>query len=148
MQTRGPEAQSVDFTKEENKKLYDQMKALWGTFQAGSVSFHRPPFPASLPLLSGATKWNFTIPASTPSGLYLVRFEQMFPNPQDAQFYVNCAHIEVVNDNGTPGALPDGVKIPGVYTRGQKDVYFSTYDYGLKGSLDGYTTPAPEVWTG
>lgn len=28
------------------------------------------------------------------------------------------------------------------------DVYFSTYDYGLAGSLDGYTTPKPDVWTG
>jgi hypothetical protein len=40
------------------------------------------------------------------------------------------------------------VKIPGVYTRGQKDVYFSTYDYGLKGSLDGFVNPKPDVWMG
>ncbi|PVI00509.1 lytic polysaccharide monooxygenase [Periconia macrospinosa] len=127
MQTREREAQSVDFTKEENKLLYNQMKSLWATFQADS--------------------WNFTIPATAPSGRYLLRYEHMFPNPQDTQFYVNCANIEVVNE-GTEGAFPAGVKIPGVYTRGQKDVYFSTYDYGLKGSLDGYKTPAPEPWKG
>lgn len=28
------------------------------------------------------------------------------------------------------------------------DVYFSTYDYGLKGSLEGFVPPKPEVFKG
>jgi hypothetical protein len=28
------------------------------------------------------------------------------------------------------------------------DVYFSSYDYGFKGSLDGFVPPKPEVWMG
>ncbi|KAF2640058.1 hypothetical protein P280DRAFT_518487 [Massarina eburnea CBS 473.64] len=105
---------------------YDQLKSLWGTFQSKSC--------------------NFTIPATTPPGKCLLRFEHIFPNTVDAQFYVNCAHT---NGAGVP-AVPvsrTSIRIPGVYTRGQTDVYFSTYDYGLKGSLDGYETPEPAVWS-
>ncbi|PVI00683.1 lytic polysaccharide monooxygenase [Periconia macrospinosa] len=68
--------------------------------------------------------WNFTIPERTPTGDYLLRFEHIYPLPVDsiqgAQFYTNCAHVRIVNsesDEGTPGPL---VKIPGIYTFGQK----------------------------
>jgi hypothetical protein len=73
--------------------------------------------------LADLKKYNFTIPASTPPGSYLLRFEHIFPNEVDAQYYVNCAHVEIVSsgeDEGTPGPL---VKIPGVYTRGQPGTY-------------------------
>ncbi|KAF2445602.1 lytic polysaccharide monooxygenase [Karstenula rhodostoma CBS 690.94] len=128
-QTAGRTSQSVDFEDPANKPYYDSLKALWGTFRS--------------------TSWNFTIPASTPAGKYLVRWEHIFPNPQDSQFYVNCAHVEIIGNKA--GVEPDQeykVKIPGVYTRGQEDVYFFSYDYGLKGSLDGFVPPKPDVWQG
>ena len=65
-------------------------------------------------------QYNFTIPKTTPPGHYLLRFEHVFPNQVDAQFYMNCAHVEILNsdgDVGTPGPL---VKIPSVYERGQR----------------------------
>lgn len=94
----------------------------------------------------------------------------------DAQYYVGCAHVEILNpsaDVGTPGPL---VKIPGVYERGQPgmytyllwrvlpgvfwqgysadlgfrvDVYFSSYDVVMKYNYDvsKWTPPKPEVWT-
>ncbi|KAF2122408.1 glycoside hydrolase [Lophiotrema nucula] len=117
--------QSVNFTKEGLKP--DPVKMMWGTYLADS--------------------WNFTIPAKTPAGKYLLRFEHIFANRQDSQFYVNCAHIEIVNPSqivGTPGPL---VKIPGVYVRGQPDVYFSTYDYALDPTMT-FVPPKPVVWTG
>jgi hypothetical protein len=122
--------QSVDLTSDYWKKFVDSMKAPWGTYLSQS--------------------WNFTIPESTPPGKYLVRFEHIFPNLYDAQYYPNCAHVEIINDSdniGTPGPT---VKIPGVYTRGQPDVYFSTYDYLLSHdmSVDDFVPPKPEVWRG
>ncbi|KAF2868281.1 glycoside hydrolase [Massariosphaeria phaeospora] len=120
--------QSVDWTKEENKKKYDATKAWWGTWHADS--------------------WNFTIPVTTPPGKYLLRFEHIFPNKWDAQYYVNCAHIEVVNPSATVGTPSPTVKIPGVYTRGQPDVYFSSYDYYFTPSLMPFIPPKPEVWKG
>ncbi|KAF2799745.1 lytic polysaccharide monooxygenase [Melanomma pulvis-pyrius CBS 109.77] len=122
----GRTEQSLDFSAPENKKLYDQFKAIWGTFNVQS--------------------WNFTVPKTTPPGKYLLRFEHIFPNPQDSQFYVNCAHVDIVNTNsnfGTPAPL---VKIPGIYTRGQKDVYFDHFD--LNFNVTQFVAPKPVVWTG
>ncbi|KAH7110100.1 glycoside hydrolase [Dendryphion nanum] len=105
-------------------------KHQWGTYQAKS--------------------WNFTIPATTPPGDYLLRFEHIYPLPVDSiqgsQYYANCAHVRVLNANaniGTPGPL---VKIPGVYTFGQKEIYFyadvgnETYD------IRDFVEPKPAVW--
>jgi hypothetical protein len=129
MTVTGQEEQSHDWTSPEWAPKYDMFKSPWGTYLADS--------------------WNFTIPATTPPGKYLLRFEHIFPNAVDAQFYVNCAHVEVLNDGavGTPGPL---VNIPGVYKRGQSDVYFSVYDYLLSHNLDvsGFVPPAPVVWRG
>jgi hypothetical protein len=117
--------QSLDYSDPKWAPYNDRFKAPWGTFMLDS--------------------YNFTIPATTPPGKYLLRFEHIFPNQVDAQFYPNCAHIEVVNDGtvGTPGPV---VQIPGAYTRGQPDVYFSVYDFNL--NVPTFQHPAPAVWTG
>ncbi|KAI9150071.1 hypothetical protein HJFPF1_09825 [Paramyrothecium foliicola] len=122
--------QSVDFTDPYYKPHSDPLRYPWGTFLASS--------------------WNFTIPSTTPAGKYLLRWEHIFPNPEDSQFFVNCAHVEILNDGdniGTPGPL---VKIPGVYQRGQKDVYFSSYSLVLGNgmTLGKFSPPKPEVWSG
>ncbi|KAH7083879.1 glycoside hydrolase [Paraphoma chrysanthemicola] len=107
-------------------------KHQWGTYQAKS--------------------WNFTIPASTPAGDYLLRFEQIYPLPVDSlqgsQFYVNCAHVKILNINDTISIPRPTVKIPGVYTFGQKEIYFyadvgnETYD------IHDFVEPKPVVWNG
>ncbi|KAH9893860.1 glycoside hydrolase [Xylariomycetidae sp. FL2044] len=127
LQVTGRTEQSLDLTDPANNP-YDTTKAGWGTYRLDS--------------------YNFTIPKATPSGKYLLRFEHIFPNVVDAQFYVNCAHVNIVNENsevGTPGPV---VNIPGVYVRGQSDVYFSTYDYIGRNVTTDYTPPKPEVWSG
>ncbi|KAI2629176.1 glycoside hydrolase [Hypomontagnella submonticulosa] len=118
--------QSLDFSLPENKKDYDPLKADWGSWNLDS--------------------YNFTIPKTTPPGKYLLRLEHIYPQERDAQWFVNCAQIDVINTDlevGTPGPL---VKIPGVYTHGQKDLYFEYWDENLKVST--YIPPEPAVWTG
>jgi hypothetical protein len=39
---------------------------------------------------------------------------------QGAQFYANCAHVHIINDDGDVGTPGPTTKIPGVYTLGQK----------------------------
>ncbi|KAF3056224.1 extracellular glycosyl hydrolase family 78 protein [Daldinia childiae] len=122
----GRTEQSLDYSLPENSRYYDQYKSVWGTFRLDS--------------------YNFTIPKTTPPGKYLLRFEHYFPNIIDTQFYVNCAHVEIVNPDtevGTPGPLVD---IPGVYTRGQPDVYFNYFD--LQFNISTFTGPEPSVWSG
>ncbi|CAI6034621.1 unnamed protein product [Clonostachys chloroleuca] len=121
----GRTEQSLDYSDPESAPYYDVFKSVWGTYRVGS--------------------WNFTIPATRPPGKYLLRFEHIFPHQIDAQFYVNCAHVEIVNDGGShsPGPI---VKILGVYERGQSDVYFSAYD--LNFNITTFVPPAPVVWEG
>ena len=80
-----------------------------------------------------SVQWNFTIPRTTPPGHYLIRWESIFPNTQDAQFYVNCAHVRIVNEG--VAVEPEGkylVKIPGVYVRGQKgELELSSLSFSL-----------------
>ncbi|KAK7221422.1 hypothetical protein V2G26_009425 [Clonostachys chloroleuca] len=122
----GRTEQSRNFSDPEWAKYYDQFKARWGTFRLDS--------------------YNFTVPATTPPGKYLLRFEHIFPNPTDTQFYVNCAHVEIVN-NGESGIPGPTTKIPGVYTRGQPDVYFLTYDLSDE-EVENFVPPPPIVWEG
>lgn len=107
-------------------------KHQWGTYQA--------------------TSWNFTIPATTPAGDYLLRFEHVYPLPVDslqgAQYYANCAHVRIVNPSAKVGTPGPTVKIPGVYTFGMKELYFyadvgnETYD------IRDFVEPKPVVWSG
>lgn len=98
--------------------------------------------------------WNVTIPATTPPGKYLLRIEHFYPRPDvrdrpdlqphsDTQFFINCAQIEIVGKGGgVPGPL---VKIPGVYKKTQKDVFFDAsgmYD------VSKYVAPYPPAWKG
>ncbi|KAH7128146.1 glycoside hydrolase [Dendryphion nanum] len=126
MSVTGRTEQSANFS--DPAIPHDRAKDMWGTYSSES--------------------WNFTIPVTTPPGKYLVRFEHIFPNVYDSQFYVACAHVNILNSGsvGTPGPL---VKIPGVYKRGQSDVYFYTYDYYIGGKkIENFIPPYPPVWQG
>lgn len=116
----GRTEQSIDFTDPAWAPYYDYFKSVWGTFLLNSVSISLSGWPLVADMLN--SQYNFTIPATTPPGKYLLRFEHIFPNVVDAQWYPNCAHIEVVNGGsvGTPGPL---VQIPGVYERGQSGMF-------------------------
>ena len=61
-------------------------------------------------------KWNFTIPATTPPGLYLLRIDSIYPisRTNSAQLYASCAQVEIVGlGGGIPGPL---ARFPGAYT--------------------------------
>ncbi|KAF2655703.1 lytic polysaccharide monooxygenase [Lophiostoma macrostomum CBS 122681] len=108
-------------------------KHQWGTYQA--------------------TNWTFEIPTATPPGDYLLRFEHIYPLPVDSlqgsQFYVNCAHVRILNPSISNAESPGPTtKIPGVYTFGQKEIYFYA-DVGTETyNISDFVEPAPRVWTG
>lgn len=93
------------------------------------------PFP-SLPL-----------PNRTPaSGQYLLRAEHIAlhaaSGAQGAQFYISCAHINVVGGgSGSPGPL---VKFPGAYSATDPGIMINIY-YPVPTS---YKFPGPAVWSG
>ncbi|KAK1990953.1 fungal cellulose binding domain-containing protein [Colletotrichum falcatum] len=87
----------------------------------------------------------FTIPAATPPGNYLVRVEHIAIHEGHvgkAQFYMECAHIKVTgNGAGTPGPL---VKIPGVYKSTDPGIAYNKWS----NSPPAYVIPGPAVWKG
>ncbi|MCJ1442877.1 MAG: hypothetical protein MMC23_003374 [Stictis urceolatum] len=95
---------------------------------------------------NGATKVNFTIPKTTPSGNYLVRVEQIALHVAQsegaAQFYLSCGQINVTGGgSGAPGPL---VAFPGAYKATDPGILINI-NYPVPTS---YTFPGPAVWTG
>ena len=83
------------------------------------------------------------MPAEIPAGQYLIRIEQAATHQPytHREFYVQCAHIEVVSDyQGTPGPT---FKIPGVYSRDQP---FFQYDSWAQPQPTVCPLPGPEMW--
>ena len=72
----------------------------------------------------GALGINFTIPATTAAGKYLLRIEHFFPsgNMGQSQWFVNCAHINVVGNGGD--SPKDFLRFPGAYKDEDPSKYF------------------------
>jgi len=100
--------------------------------------------------LNDKLSMNATIPKTTPPGKYLLRIEQFLPSNLrgQSQWFVNCAHIEVIGSGGgSPGPI---VKFPNAYKEDEPSVWFHE-----QGTEDGYPTdamkyvePKPAVWQG
>jgi hypothetical protein len=100
---------------------------------------------------SGTASWDLslsysvTIPASLPSGEYLLRIQSLgIHNPWPAgipQFYISCAQISVTGGgSGVPGPK---VTIPGAF----KDTD-PGYTANIYTNFNSYVVPGPAVWTG
>ena len=91
--------------------------------------------------------FNFTIPATTPPGRYLLRVEHLYVRPvwNTTQFYIACAQVEIVGEGG--GVPGPEVRFPGAYGLEDPGIWVkeSLYEYPLSGLLE-YVAPGPEVW--
>ncbi|KAK2768725.1 hypothetical protein FQN54_000581 [Arachnomyces sp. PD_36] len=88
--------------------------------------------------------FQFTLPAQTPPGEYLLRAEGLALHAahkkDQAQFYIGCAQINVTGEGtGTPGPL---VEFPGAYKWDTPGVFLD----GFWSLITDYTAPGPELW--
>ncbi|KAH7119884.1 glycoside hydrolase [Dendryphion nanum] len=93
---------------------------------------------------------NATIPASTPSGEYLLRVEHialhMAMQANKAQFYLSCSQIKITGGgSGTPGPL---VALPGAYKSNDPGILVDLNKIALAGTPEAYMPPGPAVWKG
>ncbi|OAL43027.1 glycoside hydrolase family 61 protein [Pyrenochaeta sp. DS3sAY3a] len=92
---------------------------------------------------------NFTIPKATPSGKYLLRIEHLLPSPNhgQSQWFVNCAHVEIVGGgSGTPSPF---VRFPNAYSEDDPSIWF--HEEGTSRfpkDITVYVEPKPGVWQG
>jgi hypothetical protein len=79
----------------------------------------------------GALGVNFTIPITTPPGKYLLRIEHFFPsgNLGQSQWFVNCAHIDVVGNGG--GSPTQFVRFPNAYNDEDPSKYLIDWKISL-----------------
>ncbi|KAF2660995.1 lytic polysaccharide monooxygenase [Lophiostoma macrostomum CBS 122681] len=66
---------------------------------------------------SKTLQYNFTIPAGTPAGLYLLRVESIYPRIEfnSSQFFMNCAQIEVIGSSNPVSPPGPMTRFPGAY---------------------------------
>ncbi|KAJ5933472.1 Glycoside hydrolase family 61 [Penicillium verhagenii] len=91
--------------------------------------------------VTGIGNFTFKLPVEVPAGQYLVRIEHIAVHGAgtygDAEFYFNCAQIEVESDSvASPGPT---VKIPGLYTGYEPGILFYMY----RDWIVNYTMPGP-----
>ncbi|KIY66686.1 lytic polysaccharide monooxygenase [Cylindrobasidium torrendii FP15055 ss-10] len=89
-------------------------------------------------------KHSVVLPASLPSGNYLLRAEMIslhvassYPG---AQFYIGCGQIAIT---GGGSASPPKVALPGYYKASDPGITVNIYN-----NLASYTIPGPAVWSG
>jgi len=87
----------------------------------------------------------FTIPAKTPPGEYLVRIEHIGLHEghrNRAQFYITCAQLKIDGPGGgDPSPL---VKIPGIYKAQDPGIAYNKWT----SNPAPYVMPGPKVWDG
>ncbi|CAI6338965.1 unnamed protein product [Periconia digitata] len=96
---------------------------------------------------------NITIPATTPPGTYLLRFEQFWRdnNRKWEQWFVNCAQVNIIGPGGGSLKGYPFAKFPGVYDEkdpGNLDHPEFWDKYGYYQNLLAWVAPGPPVWTG
>ncbi|KAF3932527.1 Endoglucanase-4 [Dactylellina cionopaga] len=92
-----------------------------------------------------ALKWTVKIPASLPSGEYLIRHELLaLHQANNPQFYPECAQLTVTGGgSGSPSPLVDLQKTySGSDPAVNVDIYVTSKDQ------TSYTCPGPAVWSG
>ena len=62
------------------------------------------------------SSWTTTIPATVPSGNYLIRFETIALHSLPAQFYPECAQIQITNGGSRQPTADELVSFPGAYS--------------------------------
>ena len=87
---------------------------------------------------------SITIPSCLEDGQYLLRAELIAlhsaSSPQGAQFYMECAQINVTGGSGT--GKPSTVSLPGAYSATDPGVLINIYQ-----TLSSYTIPGPRPFT-
>ncbi|CBX94532.1 similar to glycoside hydrolase family 61 protein [Plenodomus lingam JN3] len=114
------------------------------------LHYHRNHASNPHPSQPGKSQLTISLPASLPSGDYLLRIEHIALHSASsrggAQFYISCAQLTVQNGSGG-GQLPPPdqmVAFPGAYEASDPGILVNIY-YPVPTS---YTPPGPAVWSG
>ncbi|KAF9495881.1 hypothetical protein BDN71DRAFT_1506228 [Pleurotus eryngii] len=96
-------------------------------------------------MIAQNNSWTSTIPASVPSGSYLIRFETIALHSMPAQFYPECAQITITGGGSRAPSAAELVSFSGAYKASDPGVTIDLYDQAATSQMT-YTIPGPPLY--
>ncbi|KAJ7080822.1 glycosyl hydrolase family 61-domain-containing protein [Mycena belliarum] len=91
------------------------------------------------------SSWTTTIPATVPSGNYLLRFETIALHSLPAQLYPECAQIEITGGGSLAPTAAQLVTFPGAYSATDPGLNIDIYTNQAQVSTE-YIIPGPPMY--
>ncbi|KAI0650901.1 cellulose-growth-specific protein [Trametes meyenii] len=91
------------------------------------------------------SSWTTTIPSSVPSGNYLIRFETIALHSLPAQFYPECAQIQITGGGSRQPTADELVTFPGAYSNSDPGLTTNLYTQAAE-SESTYIIPGPPLY--
>ncbi|KZS96273.1 cellulose-growth-specific protein, partial [Sistotremastrum niveocremeum HHB9708] len=98
-------------------------------------------------MINQNSSWTTTIPASVPSGNYLIRFETIALHSLPAQFYPECAQINIVGGGSLAPTAAELVTFPGAYSNTDPGLDVDLYTAAADAQTS-YPIPGPPLYAG
>ncbi|KIJ33411.1 carbohydrate-binding module family 1 protein [Sphaerobolus stellatus SS14] len=96
-------------------------------------------------MMTNNNSWTSTIPASVPSGNYLLRHETIALHSLPAQIYPECTQVKIVNGGSCAPTTDELVSFPGGYTTADAGLFVNLYDSSAQ-STTTYAIPGPKLY--
>ncbi|KAJ6580771.1 glycosyl hydrolase family 61-domain-containing protein [Mycena capillaripes] len=91
------------------------------------------------------SSWTTTIPATVPSGNYLIRFETIALHSLPAQFYPECAQITITGGGSLAPTAAQLVSFPGAYSATDPGLTIDIYSNAAQTQTT-YPIPGPPLY--
>lgn len=91
------------------------------------------------------SSWTTTIPATVPSGNYLIRFETIALHSLPAQFYPECAQLEITGGGSLEPTAAELVTFPGAYSATDPGLDIDVYSNEAQTQTT-YVIPGPPLY--
>ncbi|KAI0092895.1 cellulose-growth-specific protein [Irpex rosettiformis] len=98
-------------------------------------------------MIADNSSWTTTIPASVPSGNYLIRFETIALHSLPAQLYPECAQIQITGGGSLAPIASELVSFPGAYSNSDPGLTVNLYTEAAKTQTT-YAIPGPPLYRG
>jgi lytic cellulose monooxygenase (C1-hydroxylating) len=96
-------------------------------------------------MIADNSSWTTTIPSTVPSGNYLIRFETIALHSMPAQFYPECAQIQITGGGSLAPTSAELVSFPGAYSNNDPGVNIDIYSNAAQTETT-YVIPGPPLY--
>ncbi|EKM56323.1 glycoside hydrolase family 61 protein [Phanerochaete carnosa HHB-10118-sp] len=96
-------------------------------------------------MIADNSSWTTTIPSTVPSGNYLIRFETIALHSLPAQFYPECAQIQITGGGNQAPTTDELVTFPGAYSSTDPGLDIDVYSNAAQTETT-YIIPGPPLY--